>query len=525
MPRLRLSLIAVIFTGAAIVTASVAQLPQGPGSLSGVIDKLPTDQKILVTADGRTFDLGAKGFEIPDAAIGHEVVIGNPKYEHPFELEGFDLLKLKSVDDLASLFAKGKPASDALTAIRNANDLLNRKTVMAGSDIFSAQENAAFDLYLSATSQFLMAAANSTENASVSDEDKATVLIANMLFQRGVDRSKTSSSKDKTIYGFDDNIQLYRLGKIAQQAKSVAAIRRRGMTDTFCTGFLVSPDLLLTANHCLTGQHADATRLEVVFDLVDIQSGQTQQEEVRPVKGKLPYASTAKGPLTDLVLLELSAPAPAERAPLCLHMDDAARNASVYAFGFPLNGPMKFHGNGRVYLPYSVGADDYKDFYRVVAAHEVAEIFRNLEFDEIRSIAEAGKVLLQLLSSHLDERLNVLDQLYVSHSVAASYGPSTSGTRYLMEAPRADRGVRSSADARPVFAASLDLSSGDSGAPVLLMESVQQCVVGMLKFGAGEVSGRDVTIDAHEAVIPASVLLYDIGRTYGAAVKNRLIVF
>jgi len=126
-----------------------------------------------------------------------------------------------------------------------------------------------------------------------------------------------------------------------------------------CSGFLVAPDLLATAGHCMvnTGEVRDepAMHCEVygwLFDYRPDAGGKTQLEGISPEKyyrcKRIVFAvKDEMAPHRDFALVQLERPV-TDRKPLTLASVSPAVDHSVYMIGHPLGVPMVVTKNARV---------------------------------------------------------------------------------------------------------------------------------------------------------------------------------
>ncbi|RYZ63980.1 MAG: serine protease, partial [Proteobacteria bacterium] len=129
--------------------------------------------------------------------------------------------------------------------------------------------------------------------------------------------------------------------------------------DYGCTGFLVAPDLLVTAGHCVyavntpnkervrEGKDGDGCRtFKWVFDYAESSKGQTQVSQIPKSRlfhcKELIYAvQKEQSPWTDYALIRLDRPA-VGRTPLRMNAGPLTSSTSLSTLGHPFGSPLKF---------------------------------------------------------------------------------------------------------------------------------------------------------------------------------------
>ena len=126
-----------------------------------------------------------------------------------------------------------------------------------------------------------------------------------------------------------------------------------------CSGFLVGPDLIATAGHCMVnhGESKNETEgyckaYDWLFDYQKDQQGQTQTKEISADKvyhcRRIIYAvSDEVAPFLDFALVQLDRPVK-DREPLKLSSAEVKMGAPVSMIGYPLGMPMKLTDGARV---------------------------------------------------------------------------------------------------------------------------------------------------------------------------------
>jgi V8-like Glu-specific endopeptidase len=200
------------------------------------------------------------------------------------------------------------------------------------------------------------------------------------------------SSGHAAIFGFDDRVAIFPNSPLAPVARSTAIsvlsanyIRNANGTidlDTetlsdllcpdekfaadsslsyACTGFLVAPDVLVTAGHCMvnvgesrkeTGSYCAA--FSWLFDYqTDVDgSARTKELNAQNLYGckQIVYAIHEEhAPFRDFAVVQLDRQVP-DRSPLKMNADDLVAGAQISMIGYPLGTPAKFTGNARITL-------------------------------------------------------------------------------------------------------------------------------------------------------------------------------
>jgi V8-like Glu-specific endopeptidase len=126
-----------------------------------------------------------------------------------------------------------------------------------------------------------------------------------------------------------------------------------------CTGFLVAPDLLVTAGHCMTNQGDVQNETggycgvyNWLFDFQSSSDGSTQLDQIPTDRiyacKKIIYAvQDEASPLRDFALVQLDQPVKG-RTPLRLAHAPVGVGDSSTMIGFPLGTPMKYTNNAKV---------------------------------------------------------------------------------------------------------------------------------------------------------------------------------
>ena len=126
-----------------------------------------------------------------------------------------------------------------------------------------------------------------------------------------------------------------------------------------CTGFLVGPDLIATAGHCMVNHGETKNETEMycqAFDwLFDYQLDQNGKVETKNISADQVYhcrqiiyaVNDEVAPFLDFALVQLDRPV-LDRKPLTLSSSEAGVGSSVFMIGYPLGTPMKITDGAHV---------------------------------------------------------------------------------------------------------------------------------------------------------------------------------
>ena len=126
-----------------------------------------------------------------------------------------------------------------------------------------------------------------------------------------------------------------------------------------CTGFLVAPDLLVTAGHCMSN-HGEVRNeahgyCEVYHWLFDYQTSLTGETDVENIPSKRLYrckqiiyaVNDEEPPYRDFALIQLDRPV-TDRVPLKIATTEVKTGDSTFMIGYPLGTPMKLSAGANV---------------------------------------------------------------------------------------------------------------------------------------------------------------------------------
>lgn len=191
-----------------------------------------------------------------------------------------------------------------------------------------------------------------------------------------------SISAPKVIYGQDNRLELFQISnkKIRAIAQSTAALVKNTdltlvnnlfeiKTETFessmnvcsqerfakqpnpafCSGFLIAPNKLVTAGHCITSE-VDCSETQFVFEfsMLNTTIAKTTFNQSQVYSCKKILGRTLESDGTDFAIVELDRPAEG-RLPLKLSDNRSLKaNDLLFVIGHPSGLPMKITDNGRV---------------------------------------------------------------------------------------------------------------------------------------------------------------------------------
>lgn len=193
---------------------------------------------------------------------------------------------------------------------------------------------------------------------------------------------KAARAQQKSIYGVDDRLDIINVGdtEIQLVADSVAALFKAadvisngdgtsslrvepygtayGLCQTerfrtqpigaFCTGFLVGPDLIATAGHCVEAIDVRDRRCVFGYRMLDDDNAQTIIPKSDIYKGNeiVGRVLTSGGP--DWAIIRLDRPVEGRTVAHLRRAGMAAAGQSVYVIGHPVGLPLKFADGARI---------------------------------------------------------------------------------------------------------------------------------------------------------------------------------
>lgn len=209
----------------------------------------------------------------------------------------------------------------------------------------------------------LATAADSPENEELADVDTATIV-------------SFVQDKQKAIYGVDDRMDLFEINDAAilAAADSVVALfksseindngdgtstlvtrsfasrfnlcanerYRNQPVGAFCTGFLVAPNLIATAGHCVNGQNVRSRRFVFGFRMNNSTQAQTVIPNSEIYSGKSLVGRKLDGSGSDWAIVELDRAVTNHRPLPIRRTGRISSNRAVYVIGHPSGLPAKF---------------------------------------------------------------------------------------------------------------------------------------------------------------------------------------
>ncbi len=282
---------------------------------------------------------------------------------------------------------------------------------------------------------------------------------------------------DKAIYERDNRYPPESYQRIYKNSRGAVAIGRVNQ-NAFCSGVLVTEDIILTAKHCVEGKRAD--QLEVLFDYeLDLlhQALPVDRYLVAEVV-KTGSDNTAAGDLKlDFALVRVKPNDKGERPgtkwPIqCLSMQAVQLDDPLYVIGHPLGYPRTVHDNAFVYFPFQANEDKMSELRLLVEA-ELAE-------DPSRESR-----LKEFIDSYRKRKLPDGSTVYELYSLRWTGQPS--------------------------IGADSDTFHGNSGSPAFDRRSHD--VIGILFAGESDVeTPYKPGWKAHEAILPAPVVMERLDR-------------
>lgn len=150
-----------------------------------------------------------------------------------------------------------------------------------------------------------------------------------------------------------------------------------------CTGFLVGPDLLVTAGHCATHFGTQIRRQEElycdaynwVFDYTKTsRPWKASPSAVYKCKKVLYAVYDGNANQRDFALIQLDRPV-SERIPLNISTSENKKDDSVFMLGHPLGMPMKYTGNARIITDLSPDGPSYVTNLDAFAGNSGSPVF------------------------------------------------------------------------------------------------------------------------------------------------------
>ncbi|GGG05987.1 hypothetical protein GCM10010912_58310 [Paenibacillus albidus] len=192
----------------------------------------------------------------------------------------------------------------------------------------------------------------------------------------------TATEKLEAIYDTDDRVDLFRVNdkNIIEQADSVVSLfKNENIVDlgngfselkikttgelynfcrvepfndqpsgAFCTGFLVSSDIIATAGHCINESNLHEIRFIFGFRMLDEKTAQTQIRNSEIYKGIKIIGHQLENNGSDWALIKLNRKVN-NHNPLQIRMNGIISNQEkLHVIGHPIGLPVKYAGNAKV---------------------------------------------------------------------------------------------------------------------------------------------------------------------------------
>ncbi len=123
---------------------------------------------------------------------------------------------------------------------------------------------------------------------------------------------------------------------------------REQPTGAFCSGFLVAPDIIATAGHCINQANVTTIRFVFGFRMVDASTAQTLINNGEIYRGlRIIERQLTRGE-TDWALVQIDRPVPNHKIVRIRRTDKVAENQKVHVIGHPVGLPTKVAGNANV---------------------------------------------------------------------------------------------------------------------------------------------------------------------------------
>jgi Trypsin-like peptidase domain len=123
---------------------------------------------------------------------------------------------------------------------------------------------------------------------------------------------------------------------------------REQPTGAFCSGFLVAPDIIATAGHCVNESNVTNIQFVFGFRMLDSSTAQTVISNEEIYRGVNVIGRQEIGDGADWALVRIDRPVPNHRIAQIRRTDKIADNQAVLVIGHPVGLPMKVAGNAVV---------------------------------------------------------------------------------------------------------------------------------------------------------------------------------
>ncbi len=333
------------------------------------------------------------------------------------------------------------------------------------------------------------------------DEQARTVRAMGKAYVESLNEAKRSS-RDKAVYGFDDQYAPETYRTIYERAQSVCFVSTNSKRLGTC--FMIGKDLVLTCGHTLresrySDDFHDTAILRVGFGAMGVAAEGTFQVNQLVFRGTASSVDGIKTEALDFALLELghdsSQQLPSDKGILPLPVDanrGYPKDTAVYVIGYPgATGVKTVADNSRIFLGFDSSHLERTEY--ILRAHGEAELLAGAA--NKKQYANPNQQLAAVTQAKVQG-----DQLVTSIESSLRRGGNQDRPRWylisdLMAVP-----------AHPAFALDSDTYHGNSGSPVLARGSSE--VTGVLFRGADDrLVDLQVGYLKHEEAMPIHVLL------------------
>lgn len=285
----------------------------------------------------------------------------------------------------------------------------------------------------------------------------------------------------KAFYDAHDNQYFPSVySRIYDNSQAGVAVARRDTGRAFCSGVLISPSAILTAQHCLDQLDLPLSALDIWINYESGLDDQPLKKHVYHVMKQIAYGRRdydPDGPDLDFALLEIGPESDGTRAgdhwhPDCLSTSRVLADDPLYVVGHPQGRPRTVADNAFVLFPFEVGPRQY------------AELEVGIEA-EFKDDPQKSARLKEFSDSYRSFTLPDGSKVYRNYSV-------------LWEK-------------QPTIGADSDTFHGNSGSPVFNRRN--NLIVGILHDGQPDLSTPyRAGWHAHEAIVPITRIIEQLDK-------------
>ncbi|MGH9350537.1 MAG: trypsin-like serine protease [Vicinamibacterales bacterium] len=303
------------------------------------------------------------------------------------------------------------------------------------------------------------------------DDESRKVLVRQFLEVRRTQKARYDRNDQYPPAAYD---------RIYRNSRGAVALADRDENGSFCSGVLVSRDLVLTARHCFTRLLPEQrARVEARFNYERDLSGIPLKDDRYPFAGIVAEGQRVldDGPRLDFALVRLGQNAAGRlpgdtHPPQCLSTRAVHRDDAVYVIGHPRGDSRVVHDNAFVYFPFQVNRFSFNRLQIIVDAELTNHPKRSAELERFRQ-------------SYRRRTLDSGDELFEHFS--EKWGR------------------------QPTIGANSDTYHGNSGSPVYSRRFHH--VVGIFTEGEPDVEAPfEPGWRRHEAAIPVTVIMQQLDR-------------